>query len=71
MDALRALLDTHRARAGTCPREWREVAPFTRAARVQLDASAAPLDPSGVPYVVKPGECDVELGEKSEIIRKY
>ncbi|MCA1565550.1 MAG: hypothetical protein LC803_07915 [Acidobacteria bacterium] len=73
MDTLRALLEAHRARTGSCPREWREVAPLLhqRAARFQFDASAAPLDPSGVPYVIKRDGCDVELGEKSEIIRRY
>ncbi|MDQ1522208.1 MAG: hypothetical protein QOE47_132 [Pyrinomonadaceae bacterium] len=72
MDALRALLATHRARtSGRCPQAWREVTPQLRAARFQLDPSAAPLDPSGVPYVIKQDNCDVELGEQSEIIRKY
>jgi tetratricopeptide (TPR) repeat protein len=71
MDALGSLLDTHRARAGRCPLNWREVAPALRAARFQTDASAAPLDPSGVPYVIKQDGCGAELGEGSEIIRKY
>jgi tetratricopeptide (TPR) repeat protein len=72
MDALRALLDAQRARAGMCPRSWRELAPaLLRAARFQMDPAAAPLDPSGVPYVIKQDACDVELGAKSEIIRKY
>jgi tetratricopeptide (TPR) repeat protein len=71
MDALRALLDAYRTRAGVCPASWREVAPVLRAARFQMDTTAAPLDPSGVPYVIKPESCDVELGAKSEIIRKY
>jgi predicted Zn-dependent protease len=71
MDALRALLNAHRARAGVCPASWREVAPALRAARFQMDSTAAPLDPSGVPYVIKPEGCDVELGAKSGIIRKY
>jgi tetratricopeptide (TPR) repeat protein len=72
MDALRrAALDTHRTRTGNCPRTWREVAPLLRAARFPVDASGAPLDPSGVPYVIKQDDCAVELGEKSEIIRKY
>jgi tetratricopeptide (TPR) repeat protein len=72
MDALRALLNAQRERAGTCPRSWREVAPaLLRAARFQTDSSAAPLDPSGVPYVIKQDGCDVELGAESAIIRKY
>ena len=71
MDALRGLLNAQRERAGGCPRSWREVVPALRAARFQTDSSAAPLDPSGVPYVVRPDNCDVELGEQSEIIPKY
>lgn len=72
MDALRRVaLDAHRARTGSCPRAWREVAPLLRAVRLPLDASGAPLDPSGAPYVIKQDSCEVELGEKSEIIRKY
>ncbi|HZG51047.1 MAG TPA: hypothetical protein VEZ40_02825 [Pyrinomonadaceae bacterium] len=71
MDALRALLAAHRARAARCARDWRELAPGLRAARFQMDSDAAPLDPSGVAYRLKADACDVELGEKSEIIRKY
>jgi tetratricopeptide (TPR) repeat protein len=70
LDALRALLNTHRARTGRCPQGWRELAPALRAARFQLDSTAAPLDPSGVPYVIKQDVCDVELGAQSEIVRK-
>jgi tetratricopeptide (TPR) repeat protein len=73
-DALGGLLDAHRARTGKCPREWRELAPaLLRAARFQMDSSAAPLDPSGVPYRIRQdaSSCAAELGEKSEIIRKY
>jgi Flp pilus assembly protein TadD len=71
MDALRDLLNAQRARAGVCPASWREVAPALRAARFQMDSTAAPLDPSGAPYVIRQQDCDVELGAKSEIIRKY
>ena len=72
IDALRAVVSTHRARIGRCPQAWREVAPaLQRAARFQVDSSAAPLDPSGVPYTIRQDGCEVELGERSEIIRKY
>lgn len=72
MDALRqSVLDPQRTRTGNCPRSWREVAPLLRAARFPVDASGAPLDPSGVPYVIKPDACEVELGEGSQILRKY
>lgn len=72
MDALRdSVLAAHRTRTGSCPRAWREVAPLLRAARFPLDSSGAPLDPSGVPYVIKQATCEVELAERSEIIRKF
>lgn len=71
MDALRDMLNAGRARTGRCPLAWRELAPQLRTARFQTDATDAPLDPSGVPYVIKQNGCDVELGERSEIIRKY
>lgn len=72
MDALRrTVLAAQRTRTGSCPRTWREVAPLLRVARLPLDSNGAPLDPSGVPYVIKPEPCDVELGEQSEIIRKH
>jgi tetratricopeptide (TPR) repeat protein len=72
MDALRqSVLAAHRTRTGNCPQSWREVAPLLRAARFPLDPFGAPLDPSGVPYVIRQDTCDVELGEHSQIIRKY
>ncbi|HEV2800452.1 MAG TPA: hypothetical protein VGW12_08145 [Pyrinomonadaceae bacterium] len=71
MDALRALLAAARTRTNRCPLVWRELAQPLRAARFQMDSNAAPLDPSGVPYRIKQADCDVELGEQSEIIRKY
>jgi tetratricopeptide (TPR) repeat protein len=69
-DALRRVLAAYRTRTGRCPAAWREVAPVLRAARVQLDVSGAPLDPSGAAYVLAGDGCDVELGEKSEVLRK-
>ena len=69
-DALRTLLAAYRARAGRCPAAWREVVPVLRAARVRTDATGAPLDPSGAAYVLAGDGCDVELGEKSEVLRK-
>jgi len=69
-DGLRRVLAAFSARAGRCPASWREVAPILRAARVQTDVSGAPLDPSGAPYMLAGDGCDVELSEKSEILRK-
>lgn len=71
-DALRRLLAAHRERAGgRCASAWRELAPLLRAARLKLDASGSPVDPSGVPYQLLPDKCDAELGEGSEILRNY
>jgi tetratricopeptide (TPR) repeat protein len=71
MDALRAALNVHRTRTGRCPQTWREVNALLRDAPLAIDASGSPLDPSGAPYVIRQENCDVELGERSQILRKY
>jgi tetratricopeptide (TPR) repeat protein len=58
-DGLRKLLVAYQMRTGHCPANWRE-----------LNLSAAPIDPSGAPYVLNSGKCEVELGPGSEIILK-
>ena len=55
-DGLRKLLVAYQTRMGRCPATWREI-----------NLPGAPLDPSGAPYVLKPGKCEIELGEGSEI----
>ena len=69
-DSLRKLLAAFQARAGRCPTSWKELDPVLRATRVPLDASGAPLDPSGVAYVLRAGACEVDLDPKSEIPMK-
>jgi len=71
MDALRAVLGAHRTRTGRCPQTWLEVAAALRAARFPVDSSGVPLDPSNAPYVIKRDQCDVELDEQSQVLRKY
>ena len=66
-DVLRKLFVAYRARAGKCPSSWKEIEPVFRALRVPTDASGAPLDPSGTPYVLRAGECEIDLDPKSEI----
>jgi tetratricopeptide (TPR) repeat protein len=58
-DDLRKLLVAYQTRTGRCPATWREI-----------NFATAPLDPSGAPYRLKPGTCEIELGEGSEIIIK-
>ncbi|HEX6183581.1 MAG TPA: hypothetical protein VFZ44_06690 [Pyrinomonadaceae bacterium] len=65
----RALAD-FRTRAGRCPANWREVAPQLRAARLRLDPSGSPLDPSDVPYVLDAAACDARLDGRSRIPKK-
>ena len=69
-DGLRKLLTAYQARTGHCPASWRELDPVFRALRVPVDASGAPLDPTGVPYVLNSAACEVELNPKSEIPAK-
>jgi tetratricopeptide (TPR) repeat protein len=63
-DALQKLFAAYKARTGTCPDSWRELEQVFRAARIQVDQSGAPLDPSGAPYVLKRGACEAELDWK-------
>ena len=69
-DSLRKLFAAYQARTGKCPNSWKEIEPVLRALRVAVDASGAPLDPSGAPYVLRAGACEVELDPNSEIPAK-
>ena len=60
-DILQKLFAAHKTRTGKCPDSWREMEPVFRALRIPTDESAAPLDPSRTPYVLKPGECEAEI----------
>ena len=55
-DELHKLLVAYQTRTGRCPATWREI-----------NLANAPTDPSGAPYVLQPGKCEVELGEGSEV----
>lgn len=66
-DGLRKLFVAYQSRMGKCPNSWKEIEPVFRALRIAVDASGAPLDPSGVPYVLRGGACEVDLDPKSEI----
>jgi len=70
-DALRRLLDAHRGRAGRCAADWRELGATLRATRLKVDASGSPLDPTGAPYELIAEKCDVELGDRSGVLRNY
>lgn len=67
-EAIRRLLADFRARAGRCPARWSEVARELRGMNLRVDASGAPLDPSGVEYILT--DCDVALNRASEILAR-
>ncbi len=69
-DALRRLLAGYQSKIGRCPESWREVGGVLQAAKVRIDSSAAPLDPTGKPYVLLKGKCDIELDPKSGVPAK-
>ena len=67
-DSLQKLFAAYKTRTGKCPDSWRELEPIFRAARTPVDQSSAPLDPSGAPYILKAGQCEVELDlSKSQV----
>jgi tetratricopeptide (TPR) repeat protein len=67
-DGLRKLFTAYQARTGKCPDSWRELEQIFRALRIPVDQSGAPLDPSGAPYVLQAGKCEVEVdSQKSEV----
>jgi tetratricopeptide (TPR) repeat protein len=69
-DVLRKLFLAYQTRMGKCPNSWKEIEPVFRALRIAVEASGAPLDPSGMPYVLRAGACEVDLNPKSEIPAK-
>jgi tetratricopeptide (TPR) repeat protein len=69
-ESLRKLFAAYQARTGKCPDSWKELEPVFRALHVAVDASGAPFDPSGAPYVLRAGACEVDLDPKSEIPAK-
>ena len=66
-DGLRKLFAAYQARTGKCPSSWKEIEPVFRALHIAVDASGAPLDPSGAPYVLRAGACEVDPDPKSEV----
>jgi tetratricopeptide (TPR) repeat protein len=53
-----------------CPSSWRGMFDEFPGTRLRFDpASGAPLDPSGMPYRLVNGGCDVDLNEKSKVPR--
>jgi hypothetical protein len=69
-DAIRRVLTLYQSKANRCPSSWREIESALRSMRLPLDTTGAPLDPSGISYVLLKANCDVDLDPKSEIPRE-
>src|SRR5262249_30196242 len=52
-DYLRKLLNAYQGRSGKCPDSWKELEQVFRALRIPVDQASAPLDPTGMPYVLR------------------
>jgi tetratricopeptide (TPR) repeat protein len=68
-DQIRRVLADFTARIGHCATSWKEIS-AALPARLRVDASGAPLDPTNVPYRLIKGGCDVDLDERSELPRR-
>jgi len=66
-EALKKLMQTYRDKTGRCPMSWTELREAFRVLSIPVDASGAPLDPSGVPYLLNQSACEVERNPKSEV----
>lgn len=69
-DSLKKVLSAYQGRVGKCPNSWKDLGHIFQVLGVPVDTSGAPLDPTGVPYLLKAGACEVELNPKSEVIAK-
>ena len=66
-DVLRKVMQAYRDKTGNCPTSWTELREAFRVLSIPVDASGAPLDPTGVPYLLQAGKCEVALNPKSEV----
>ncbi|HYV24833.1 MAG TPA: hypothetical protein VE969_06305 [Pyrinomonadaceae bacterium] len=77
-EMIRQVIAAYQEKNGRCPVSWREISGQLSAARMasapnsgralKMDATGAPLDPSGVAYWLE--GCDVELGKETQVPRK-
>ena len=65
-DGLNRIVQSFREQAKRCP-TWTELRVVFRHELVEMDADGAPVDPTGVPYLMEPGTCSIQLNPKSEI----
>jgi len=66
-EALARGLSQFQATNGRCPTTWRQVQPLLRSLNFKTDATGAPLDPGGAPYVLGANNCAVSLDRNSKV----
>lgn len=67
-DTIKRILTNFKEQSGRCASSWREVVEPMFAARLKLEAgTAAPVDPSGVPYELIKNGCDVGLNINTQV----
>lgn len=66
-DVLRKVMHAFRDKTGRCPAAWSELREVFRVLAIPVAADGSPLDPTGMPYVLTAGACDVQLNPKSEV----
>lgn len=69
-EAIRSILADYKAKVGRCAESWRDVRDGLMAARLRVDATGAPVDPSATPYWLLSKDCDVELGKETQVPRR-
>ncbi|HBB89542.1 MAG TPA: hypothetical protein DC047_18205 [Blastocatellia bacterium] len=66
-EGLRKILAAYQSRTGRCPAAWKDLEPVFRTLHLRIDASGAPFDPAGSPYVLNSTKCEGDLDPKSEV----
>src|SRR2546423_8760539 len=77
-EIIRHVISVYKEKKGRCPASWREISGQLSEARMtmtpnsiralRMDATGAPLDPSGAPYWLE--DCEVDLGKETQVPRK-
>lgn len=67
LEGLRRLMASFRDKIGRCPESWRDLEAVFRALKVRVDATGAPLDPAGTPYLLVKDKCEVSIDWRSEV----
>ncbi len=70
LETVAKVLRLYKSKVGRCPASWREVEGSLRASRIRVDATGAPLDPAGTPYLLGFKRCEPEVDWRSEVPSK-